>query len=59
MNKTLKSLLITGAAILTADIIVEILRHLVTKHIKNKSKNDDVEYVGVPLNTNMENIDIE
>lgn len=59
MNKTLKSILITGAAILTADIIVNILHHLVTKHINNKSKNDDVEYVDVPLNTNMENIDIE
>ena len=59
MNKTLKSLLITGAAILTADIIVNILHHLVTNHIKNKSNSDDVEYVDVPLNTNMENIDIE
>lgn len=59
MNKTLKSLLITGAVILTADIIVNILRHLVTKHIDSKSNNDDVEYVDVPLNTNMENIDID
>jgi hypothetical protein len=59
MNKTLKSILITGAAILTADIIVDILHHLVTKHIKNKSKNDDVEYVDIPINANMENIDID
>lgn len=59
MNKTLKSLLITGAAILTADIIVNILCHLVTKHIDSKSNSDDVEYVDVPLNANMENIDID